>query len=180
MLVLWEESEEPFVNVAIWHNGEYRHRREMAGAFGDFVRSEQYAAAAFLTDDATSRFVVLASGPVRLKTAIVADDLVRTFQIRSVATAPFVATRCNGRVFVLDRRSWSDFQLLLTTILASRIGIELDRQLLQIQAEEASAVSEPHSAHPRSARQDPAEPDGGDLQPQAVDRGWQDCRPVPA
>jgi signal transduction histidine kinase len=45
-------------------------------------------------------------------------------------------------VFILDRGSWGDFLLLLIKFVASRIGMELDRQILQRQTEEAAAARE--------------------------------------
>jgi len=62
--------------------------------------------------------------------------------IRSVGTAPFEGTLCRGRVFILDRGGWGDFLLLLIKFVASRIGMELDRQILQRQTEEAAAARE--------------------------------------
>jgi hypothetical protein len=42
VLVLWEEVDEPFVNVAVWKHDAYEHTREIGGALGDFIRSEHY------------------------------------------------------------------------------------------------------------------------------------------
>ena len=70
------------------------------------------------------------------------EELIRRFQIRSVGTAPFVGILCRGRVFILDRGSWGDFLLLLIKFVASRIGMELDRQILQRQTEEAAVARE--------------------------------------
>jgi len=84
----------------------------------------------------------MASGAARLKPPIMNEGLIRRFQIRSVGTAPFVGILCRGRVFILDRGSWGDFLLLLIKFVASRIGMELDRQILQRQTEEAAAARE--------------------------------------
>ena len=142
VLVLWEELEEPFVHVALWQAGGYTQTREMAGAFGKFVRSGRYANSAFWTDDVASRFAVMRDSPRYLTEPIIDQGLASAFQIGSVGTAPFAGALCKGRVFILDRESWSDFQLLLTEILASRIANALDRQILQVQAKEAAAVRE--------------------------------------
>jgi hypothetical protein len=42
-MILWEETEEPFVNIALWQDDRYEHTREMIGAFGDCVRSDDDA-----------------------------------------------------------------------------------------------------------------------------------------
>jgi len=45
-------------------------------------------------------------------------------------------------VFIFDRNSWSENDLLLTEIIASRAGIELDRQVAQRHNEEAAVSRE--------------------------------------
>jgi signal transduction histidine kinase len=142
VLVLWEEAEEPFISIAMWRNGEYSHARQMAGSYGNFVRSEQHAESAFWTDDATSTFASTLDGPIRLEEPIIDDTLIHAFAIGSVASAPFTGALCKGRVFVLDRQRWSDFQLQLVDIVASRLGNALDREIMQGQAREAIAELE--------------------------------------
>jgi len=142
VLVLWEEPEEPVVNVAIWENKSYEHTRRPEGAFGDFVRPQHLPRSAFLTTDIHSGRVLLHGGPAGLKPPVFHEDLLKAFQIRSAATAPVPGTFCSGRVFILDRRSWSEFQLLLTELIGSRIGLELDRHILQLRNEEATATRE--------------------------------------
>ncbi len=142
VLVVWEEVDEPFVNVAVWKDNVYEHTREIAGGLDDFLRSKHYSDSIFVTTNVRSGFVDMQGGAARLKTPIINEELIRRFQIRSVGTAPFVGTLCRGRVFILDRGSWGDFLLLLIKFVASRIGMELDRQILQRQTEEAAAARE--------------------------------------
>ena len=142
VLVVWEEVDEPFVNVAVWKDNVYEHTREIAGGLDDFLRSKHYSDSIFVTTNVRSGLVDMQGGAARLKTPIINEELIRRFQIRSVGTAPFVGTLCRGRVFILDRGSWGDFLLLLIKFVASRIGMELDRQILQRQTEEAAAARE--------------------------------------
>jgi len=142
VLVVWEEVDEPFVNVAVWKHNVYEHTREIPGELDDFLRSKHYSDSLFVTTNVRSGFVDMQGGAARLKTPIINEELIRRFQIRSVGTAPFVGTLCRGRVFILDRGSWGDFLLLLIKFVASRIGMELDRQILQRQTEEAAAARE--------------------------------------
>jgi signal transduction histidine kinase len=95
-----------------------------------------------VTTNVRSGFVDMQSGAARLKPPVMSEELIRRFQIRSVGTAPFVGILCRGRVFILDRGSWGDFLLLLIKFVASRLGMELDRQILQRQTEEAAAARE--------------------------------------
>jgi signal transduction histidine kinase len=142
VLVLWEQTEEPFISIAMWRNGEYSHAHQMADSYGNFVRSEQHAECAFWTDDATSTFASMPHGPVRLREPIVDDTLIHAFAMRSIASAPFAGALCKGRVFVLDRQRWSDFQLKLVQIVASRLGNALDREIMQEQARASIAELE--------------------------------------
>jgi signal transduction histidine kinase len=142
MLVVWEETDEPFVNVAVWKDNAYEHTREIAGGLDDFLRSKPHSDSIFMTSDVRSGFVDMQNGAARLKTPIMNEELIRRFQIRSVGTAPFAGILCRGRVFILDRGSWGDFLLLLIKFVASRVGMELDRQILQRQSEEAAAARE--------------------------------------
>ena len=142
ILAIWEETEEPYVNLASWREGTYEETRHAAGTFDGLV-NPALAGVAFLTGEASSELVWLPTGPMRIKKEPVIDPRLTTeFSIRGVATAPFVGVICTGRVFILDRDSWSDDHLLLTEIIAARTGIELDRQAVQRQKEEAIASQE--------------------------------------
>jgi signal transduction histidine kinase len=141
ILAIWEETEEPYVNLACWREGTYEETRHAAGTFGDLV-DPALADVAFLTGDADSELVLLPTGPMRIKESVIDPHLTAEFSIRGVANAPFVGAICTGRVFILDRDSWSEDHLLLTEIIAARTGIELDRQAVQRQNEEAIASRE--------------------------------------
>src|SRR5262249_45691381 len=106
VLVLWEESEEPFVNVVLWERGNYKQSREMSGAYGNFVRSQEHADLTFWTDNADSSFAATLKGPIALQLPIIDEGLIKDFEIRSVASASFSGTLCRGRLFILDRASW--------------------------------------------------------------------------
>lgn len=142
VLVIWEEAEEPVLNIAVLQNGHYHQARETAGALGDFVTSQVYRTAAFWTDNAQSGVIFTHEGQVRLKEPIIDRGFITKYEIGGVGTAPFKGALCKGRLFVLDRASWSDFQLLLTEIIADRIGNALDRQIMQFEARAAAAVLE--------------------------------------
>jgi signal transduction histidine kinase len=141
ILAIWEEGEEPFVNLTLWREGSFQEMRRAAGTFGDLV-SPALADATFLTGDASSEFVLLPEGPRRIKEPIINPDLLTEFSIHGVASAPFTGTICKGRVFIFNRSNWSDDHLLLIEIIASRTGIELDRRIAQRQDEEAAASRE--------------------------------------
>ena len=142
VLAIWEEAEEPVLNIALLQNGRYQQTREIAGAFGDFLTSQRYTTAAFWTDNSESGVIFTHQGSIRSKIPIIDRNLIANYHLRSVGTAPFKGALCKGRLFVLDRSSWSDFQLLLTEIIAARIGNALDRQIMQFEARDAAALME--------------------------------------
>jgi signal transduction histidine kinase len=142
VLVVWEESEEPFVNIAAWDDGRYTHTRDVAGAFGEFVQPQRFVNTAFWTDDATTKFAVTSDGPIRLQGPVIDPGLVKAFHIATCATAPFEGTFCKGRVFILDRWNWTEFQTQLAQIIAARVANALDRQIMQGDAREAAAERE--------------------------------------
>src|SRR5215831_44792 len=141
ILTIWEEAEEPYVNLIYWSEGAVQETRRAVGTFGDLV-NPALAGTAFLTGDVDSEFALMPKGPTRIKGNIIDPDLRREFSIRGVATASFDGAACKGRVFIFDRDSWSENDLLLTEIIASRAGVELDRQIAQRQNEEAAASRE--------------------------------------
>jgi signal transduction histidine kinase len=142
VLAIWEEAEEPDLNIAVLQNGHYCQMREIAGAFGDFLTTQRFATTAFWTDNSESGVIFTHQGPIRSNIPIIDKNLIVNYHIRSVGTAPFRGALCKGRLFVLDRSSWSDFQLLLTEIIAARIGNALDRQIMQFEARDAAALME--------------------------------------
>jgi signal transduction histidine kinase len=138
---IWEELEEPYINLISWREGAFEELRRPAGTFGALV-NPALSDATFLTADVGSEYVLLPKGPMRLSEPVIDPDLRVEFSICGVASAPFVGVNCAGRVFIFDRSDWSDDHLLLTEIIASRIGVELDRQVAQRRGEEAIALRE--------------------------------------
>src|SRR5262249_31277760 len=136
ILVIWEEAEEPYVNLTFWREGTFQETRRAAGTFGSLV-NPVLVDISFLTGDASSEFVLFPKGSMRIKGPVIDSELQTQFSIRGVATAPFAGTICTGRVFIFDRSNWNDDDLLLTEIIASRTGTELDRQVSQRRNEEA-------------------------------------------
>src|SRR5262249_52492786 len=136
ILAIWEEAEEPHVNLTLWREATFQETRRAAGTFGSLV-NPVLVDISFLTGDASSEFVLFPKGSMRIKGPVIDSELQTQFSIRGVATAPFAGTICTGRVFIFDRSNWNDDDLVLTEIIASRTGTELDRQVSQRRNEEA-------------------------------------------
>src|SRR5829696_2068581 len=99
ILVVWEEPDEPFLNVHLWAEGKLYSGRERAGTFGRLV-APSYRDKSFIvaTAGATKPEAADQDTPV----AVLDRALVGTFAIESTVTAPFEQANCRGRVFVLD------------------------------------------------------------------------------
>jgi signal transduction histidine kinase len=138
ILVVWEDGEEPHVQMSYWENGAYRQRQEAPGTFGTLV-SPELTCETFLTEDPAAENVLLASGFTRSRGPLIEPDLAAEFSIASALTAPFAGELCTGRVFILDRPTRRDDDLLVAEMVAARIGIELDRQSLD--REQADAIA---------------------------------------
>ena len=78
---------------------------------------------------------------MRITRPIFDPKLIAAFAMETVATAPFEGTLCHGRIFVLDRSSYSSV-LALVQIMAARLANALDRETLQNQAKDAAADRE--------------------------------------
>jgi signal transduction histidine kinase len=141
VIAIWEEAEEPFVKLASWDQGRYQQITEPAGTFGDLV-APALTTSAFSTENANSYLALLRTGHMRLNVPLVHPDFLRRFRIIGMASAPFAGSICRGRMFIVDRSNWGYDHLLLTEIIAARMAIELDRQVLQAQAEDMAALRE--------------------------------------
>jgi len=141
VLAIWEEAEEPFTNIASWTQGSYQQTAEPARAVPDLV-PPVLMRSAFATDDAASDLILLPTGHTNAREPLVDPDVLRRFHIVSMATAPFAGSICRGRVFALDRTGWTSDHLLSMEIVASRMAVELDREVLHAQAEDAAAMRE--------------------------------------
>jgi signal transduction histidine kinase len=141
VLVVWTQTDSAFKHVALCDHGQFHESREAAERFGALVRTE-LAAQTFITKNASSNLVKFRTGPAPISAPLLDNELIARFHIASVATAAFHGTTCAGRIFILDRHSWSDDHLLLTELVSVRMAIELDRAMLQRHAIQAAAGRE--------------------------------------
>ena len=135
VLLIWEQADEPRRHIALWSDGGLRESQERGDLFGELVAATHRDAS----------FVVDVTQPFRggrTRAHLIDPDLQRTFAIKSAVTAPFRRPQCSGRLFILDREQWSENDVPLTTIVAARIGIELEESLLRSELEEVAAGRE--------------------------------------
>jgi signal transduction histidine kinase len=141
ILLLWEQSEEPFLHIALFANGRSYQDQRPADAFGKWTRSD-LATITFASADLSSKRFITVTGAQSSKDSLISPSLQSEFQLKSIASAPVATTMCTGRIFMLDRSDWGDDDLTLTEIVASRIGIELDHHALSLQLADTATTME--------------------------------------
>ena len=146
ILVVWEEEDEPDANLVLFSSAGYRHSSELAHGSKDLVEPT-LSRAVFASEDITSNVVLRLGDPIRVKAPVIDVEFKDRFAITSFATAPLAGKFCHGRLFLLDRETWNDNHLLLTEIVAARLITELERQLLQIRAEQSAVARERIRVH---------------------------------
>jgi hypothetical protein len=132
VLALWGLSDEPFLYIVLWENGGCRQDRKSMSEFGDWTAPE-IAAITFASINVSSGKCITLAGAKTPNGPLISELLVAQFQLKSVASALITGANCNGRVFMLDKLDWSEDDLTLTEIVASRIGIELDHYALRLE-----------------------------------------------
>jgi signal transduction histidine kinase len=132
VLVLWEQRDEPFLNLALWADGRCQQERKPADWFGDLTAAELNNVAYAITD-VNSKKCNTCAGPVICEGPVHSNALQLQFRLTSVASAPIAGTSCQGRIFMLDKAEWGEDDLRLTGIIASRIANELDQYALRVE-----------------------------------------------
>jgi signal transduction histidine kinase len=141
LLVVWAEPEEVYTNFVTWTDGRYHEERRSSDEFEVFLGPE-LEDKSFASNDVTGGTYIGAAGANTPKLPLIGAGLRQNFNIRSVASAAFAGSICRGRVFIVDRPDWNQELLLLTEIIASRIGIELEHYILRRQLTETAAARE--------------------------------------
>jgi signal transduction histidine kinase len=141
ILLLWEQSEEPFLHIALFANGRSYQDQRPADAFGKWTGSD-LATITFASADLSSKRFITVTGTQSSKDSLISPSLQSEFQLKSIASAPVATTMCTGRIFMLDKSDWGDDDLTLTEIVASRIGIELDHHALSLQLADTATTME--------------------------------------
>jgi signal transduction histidine kinase len=141
VLLLWEQSDEPFLYIALLADGHCHQDRKPVDAFGVWIAPD-LTTIVFASADVSSRKFITAAGAKSSKDVLISRSLQSEFQLKSTASAPFTTTICTGRIFMLDKSDWGDDDLTLTEIVASRIGIELEYYVLRLQLADTAKAME--------------------------------------
>jgi signal transduction histidine kinase len=141
MLLVAEDSEEPFTLVGFWADGVCDYQRLPPRAYGSLV-APQLEQAIFMIRDLETSVPIVEGGPAQFESPPLDPALVEDFAIRRVVTAPFEGTRFCGRVFILEPDRLSKDLLSLANIVAARVGIELENHGLTQELAAGAAASE--------------------------------------
>ena len=141
VLLLWERSDEPFLDIALLANGRCHLDQKPVEAFGDWTAPD-LTAIAFASTNVSSKQCITTGGPKTSNTPLISHSLESEFQLQSIATAPFTSAICTGRIFMLDRSDWGEEDLILSEIVASRIVIELEHYALRLRLADTATATE--------------------------------------
>jgi signal transduction histidine kinase len=141
ILAVWDQADEPYRRFALWNGGTFAEEQQPSADGRDLVAPD-LVEAAFVTPDVRSGVCLRTGGSYRSATPLVQAAVVERYEMSSVASAPFAGSTCKGRIFILDRRSWSNDHLLMSQIIAQRLGVELDRESFDRQLHDAVAARE--------------------------------------
>lgn len=132
-LLVWEESDEPWTEVAIFDEGRVTQTREPPGSLGDVVH-ERLAGASFFCRDLSAREpLTFIRGPRGLETwkGMPIDARLRDrFNIRALAVWPLKGGGFNGWLICLDRPSFSVQDLAVGDVVADLASARLSQAYL--------------------------------------------------
>jgi signal transduction histidine kinase len=141
VLVTWQIAQEPYSFTTHFANGQCRQDREIAKSFEHLVHTE-LEGAAFAAEAAQSNECLTLQGIKHYRDRIIDESLQTRFAISSFCSASFSGDYCKGRLFMLDRSDWTDDDLMLAEIAASRLRLELEYYAIYVQLKETAASRE--------------------------------------
>jgi signal transduction histidine kinase len=144
-LVAWEESEEPWLHLALWDGGPLRSWREAPETFHPVV-AEPLAALPFLSpnvgDPAPAVLYHGADGVHGWRGAPIHAALHWRFAMGSVLCLPLRGELLNGHLFALDKQNLTGDDLLLGEVVAHQVASSMDQALLSRRLRQAAAAEE--------------------------------------
>jgi signal transduction histidine kinase len=142
-LIVWEESEEPWTEFALWSRGQVQRFREPPGSFGEIVTAGLRGSAFFCRNlDARLpvTFVRSGTGLVSWKGMPIDARLRERFAIRAVACWPLSGDAFRGWLFCLDKSGFSLQDLTVGDVVAGLTSARLS-QAYMVRSMRETAVS---------------------------------------
>jgi signal transduction histidine kinase len=145
-LMVWEQGDEPWTEVALWDNGRIEQFREPPGTFGDVV-AERIAQASFfcrnLTIEVPITYLKGRRGGVETWRGVPIDPALRDrFQIRALAGWSLQGDDFKGWLFCLDRSAFSLQDLAVGDVVADLATARLSQAYLVQRLRDTAVATE--------------------------------------
>ena len=145
VLLAWEESDEPWLHLASWCDGELRAWREAPETFQPVV-AESLAHLTFLSTDVRASVPTVlhhaAHVPRGWRVAPIHPQLVARFAMTAVLCLPLRGECLEGHLFALDKPRMTGDDLLLGDVVAREVASSMDQSLLSRRLRQAAAADE--------------------------------------
>jgi signal transduction histidine kinase len=145
VLLVWEEREEPWLNLALWSRREVVWTREAPQTLTPLTAVPLSDVDFFCANaDVQSPTVVYAAGEefIRRRIAPLSPALRARFGIRRVLGVRFQSANVTGRIFWLDKPRMSSDQLSFGQLIASQVSARIDHFHLLADRRRAAAEEE--------------------------------------
>jgi signal transduction histidine kinase len=132
-LLIWEEAEEPWSNVALWSAGELDWQREAPEAFAPLAPGELAETAFFLVEqpDGDAPLRLITPGGMKPWAGDPAPPGLRIrYGFGAMLSVPLRGESLTGRFFALDSPDMTSDELVLGEILAHQLAVQMDRLAL--------------------------------------------------
>lgn len=144
LLFVWEEAEEPWVNLALFSEGRVQWRREPPGTFEPIVAEPLDKKSFFSQDVRNSTAVIVeasSSDVQRWYGEPLKSELAERFEIKSVLSVRVLGENLKGRLFLLDKSSPTSDDIILADVVAGHASASMDlcyylQRLQQLAAKE--------------------------------------------
>jgi signal transduction histidine kinase len=144
-LIVWEESEEPWIEVALWSGGQVQRFREPPGTFGEIVTARLHDTDFFcrnLHARLPVTFLRSGTGLVSWNGMPIDGRLRERFAIRAVACWPLSGDAFKGWLFCLDKSGFSLQDLTVGDVVAGLTAARLSQAYLVRTMRETALTAE--------------------------------------
>ena len=129
LLLIWEESEEPWLHVVTFSNGQPQWKREPPGSFDAIVAPSLEGKSFFCQDVRTSTAVIVDASSSEVQHwqgEPVSRNLVERFAMRSLLSVSILGENLKGRLFFLDKPSLTSDDIILADVVAGQAAGSMD------------------------------------------------------
>jgi signal transduction histidine kinase len=144
-LLIWEEAEEPWTEIAFWHDGAVERLREPPGTFGDVVHPHVAETSFFCRTVAARRpmtFLRSGRGLASWQGLPVDPRLRDRFEIGAMAAWPLRGEDFRGWLFCLDRGGFALQDLNVGEVVADLTAARLSQVYLVRSMRETAVATE--------------------------------------